>query len=145
MPKIFVNTDNSNPKAKIYEAGKVGKSAAAAEKKMQEVVTAVVGKAPDFVSDKSAVGKGYTIRIKVTKVETAGSQTTYTVHPEIARFPSSSGKGGKGEEMVSTLTKDPTIGVQGHSEALLLDGIEAVTENIVTKSLPLMRTDMMKR
>jgi len=47
--------------------------------------------------------------------------------------------------MVSTLTKDPTIGVQGHSEALLLDGIEAVTENIVTKSLPLMRTDMMKR
>ena len=145
MPKIFVNTDNSNPKAKIYEAGKVGKSAAAAEKKMQEVVTAVVGKAPDFVSDKSAVEKGYTIRIKVTKVETAGSQTTYTVHPEIVRFPSSSGKGGKGEEMVSTLTKDPTIGVQGHSEALLLDGIEAVTENIVTKSLPLMRTDMMKR
>ena len=113
MPKIFVNTDNSNPKAKIYEAGKVGKSAAAAEKKMQEVVTAVVGKAPDFISDKSAVGKGYTIRVKVTKVETAGSQTTYTVHPEIVRFPSSSGKGGKGEEMVSTLTKDPTIGVQG--------------------------------
>jgi len=48
-------------KAKIYEAGKVGKSAAA-EKKMQEVVTAIVAKEPDFVSDKSAVGKGYTNR-----------------------------------------------------------------------------------
>jgi hypothetical protein len=48
MPKIYVNTDNSNSKAKIYEAGKMGKSAAAAEQKMQD-------------------GKGYTIRIKVTK------------------------------------------------------------------------------
>lgn len=110
MPKIFVNTDNSNSKAKIYEAGKVGKSAAA-EKKMQDVVTALVTKEPDFVSDKSAIGKGYTIRIKVTKAEAAGGTTTYTVHPEIVRFPSSSGKGGKGEEMVSTLTKDPTIQV----------------------------------
>src|SRR5437879_12301505 len=106
MPKIFVNTDNSNPKAKIYEAGKGGKSSAAAEKKMQEVVTAVVGKAPDFVSDRSAVGQGYTIRIKVTKVETAGGQTTYTVHPEIVRFPSSSGKAVKRAEAVSTLTQE---------------------------------------
>jgi hypothetical protein len=145
MPKIFVNTDNSNSKAKIYEAGKVGKSAAAAEKKMQEVVTALVTKEPDFVSDKSAIGKGYTIRIKVTKAEAAGGTTTYTVHPEIVRFPSSSGKGGKGEEMVSTLTKDPTIQVQGNSEALLLEGVEAVTENIVKKCLPLMRVDMTKR
>jgi len=47
--------------------------------------------------------------------------------------------------MVSTLTKDPSITVEGTSEGLLLDGIEAVTENIATKSLPLMRMDMLKR
>jgi len=145
MPNIFVNTDNSNLTSKIYKAGKVGKSAAAAEKKMQDVVRAIVGKAPGFVTDKSAAGKGYTIRIEVTKVEAAGGKTTYTVHPEIVRFPSSAGKRGKGEEMVSTLTKDPSITVEGTSEGLLLDGIEAVTENIATKSLPLMRMDMLKR
>jgi hypothetical protein len=39
MPKIYVNTDNSNSKAKIYEAGKMGKSAAAAEQKMLDVIT----------------------------------------------------------------------------------------------------------
>ena len=145
MPNIFVNTDNSNAKSKIYKAGKVGKSAAAVEKKMEEVVKAVAGKTPGFVTDKSAAGKGYTIRIEVTKAETGGGQTTYTVHPEIVRFPSSAGKGGKGELMVSTQTKDPTISVTGNSESLLLEGVEAVAENIVTKSLPLMRVDMMKR
>jgi len=86
MPNIFVNSDNSNLTSKIYKAGKVGKSAAAAEKKMQDVVRAIVGKAPGFVTDKSAAGKGYTIRIEVTKVEAAGGKTTYTVHPEIVRF-----------------------------------------------------------
>ena len=145
MPKIYVNTDNSNSKAKIYEAGKMGNSAAAAEKKMQEVVTAMIAKEPDFVSDKSAVGKGYTIRIKVTKVAKAGGTTTYTVHPEIVRFPSTVGKGGKGEIMVSTLTKDPEIQVQGNSEDLLLEGVEGVTQNIMKKCFPLMRVDMTKR
>ena len=145
MANIFVNTDNSNVSSTIYKAARVGKSAEAAEKKMQEVVIAVVAKEAGFVTEKSAAGKGYTIRIEVTKVETAGGQTTYTVHPEIVRYPSSAAKGGKGEEMVSTLTRDPTITVQGHSEGMLLDGIEAVTENIVRKSLPLMKIDMAKR
>jgi hypothetical protein len=47
--------------------------------------------------------------------------------------------------MVSTVTKDLTISVTGSSESLLLEGIEAVTENIVNKSIPQMRVDMMKR
>jgi hypothetical protein len=145
MPIIFVNTDNSNHRSKIYKADKVGKSALAAEKKMHDVVTALVGKTPGFTTSKSVAKKGYTIRIEVTHVVTSGAEKTYTLHPEIVRFPSSAGKGGKGAEMVSTRTKDPTITVQGTSEGLLLDGIEAVTENIVTKSLPLMRIDMARR
>jgi hypothetical protein len=145
MPKIYVNTDNSNSKAKIYEAGKMGKSAAAAEQKMQDVITAMVAKEPDFVSDKSAVGKGYTIRIKVTNATTAAGTTTYTVHPEIVRFPSGVGKGGKGEFMVSTLVKDLEIQVQGHSEDMLLEGVEDATQKIMKKCFPLMRVDMTKR
>ena len=145
MAKIFVNTDNSNPKGKLYKAAKVGKSADAAEKKMQETVKATAGKAPGFTTDAAASGKGYSIRIEVTKAETSGRSTTYTLHPEIVRFPTGSGKQGKGDEMVSTRTKDPTVTVDGGSEDLLLDGVEAVTENIVTKSLPLMTIDMQKR
>lgn len=146
MPKIYVNTDNSNPRAKIYEAGKMGKSAAAAEKKMQDVVRALIDKEADFVWDKSAVGKGYTIKIKVTNAKTASGTTTYTVHYEVVRFPLGTGKGGsKGEFMVSTTTKDLEIQVQGNSEAMLLDGVESVTENIMKKCFPAMRVDMTNR
>jgi 3D (Asp-Asp-Asp) domain-containing protein len=145
MPKIYVNTDNSNSKAKIYDAAKMGKSAAAAEKKIQEVVTAMVTKEPDFVADKSAVGKGYTVRIKVTKAEVAGGTTTYTVHPEIVRFPSAVGKGGKGEYMVSTTTKDIQIQIQGNSEDMLLGAVEDATQKIMKASFPGMRVDMTNR
>lgn len=145
MPKIFVNTDNSASTGKIYKASKVGTSAAAVEKKMREVVRAVVAKAPEFTADTVAAGKGYTIRIEVTNAEPSGGETKYTIHPEIVRFPSSSGRGGKGAEMVSLRTKDPTITVGGRSERMLLDGVATVTEDIVTKSLPLMRLDMTKR
>ena len=145
MPNIFVNTDNSNPTAKIYKAGKAGNSAAAVEKKMQDVVIAILGKAADFATNKSAAGKGYTIRIEITKVEKAGGTTTYTVHPAIVRFPPTTGKGGKGELMVSTVVKDPTVIVSGNSEALLLEGVADATEKIVTKTIPLMRLDMQNR
>jgi hypothetical protein len=145
MSIIYVNTDNSNHHKKIYKAAKVGKSADACEKKMQEVVRKLVTKAAGFTTDKSVSHKGYTIRIEVTKVEKSGADTKYTVHPEIVRFPSKAGKGGKGAEMVSTRTTDPTITLQGSSEGMLLDGMEAVTEDIVTKSLPLMRVDFARR
>ena len=75
MPNIFVNTDTSNLTSKIYKAGKVGKSAAAAEKKMQDVVRAIVGKAPGFVTDKSAAGKG----------TQSGSRLQKSRRPEVRR------------------------------------------------------------
>jgi hypothetical protein len=146
MPKIFVNTDNSNVKGKIYLAEKMGKSAGAAEKKMQEVVRALIAKAPEFTADTAAKGKGYTIRIEVTNAERGAGKTTYTVHFELVRFPPGTGAGGsKGEEMVSTRTKDLTIVVSSNSESMLLDGVEGVTENIVAKAIPSMRVDMTSR
>ncbi len=145
MSLIFVNTDNTDSKHKIYIADKAGAHAAAVEKKMQDTIVAAVAKAGEFTTDKSAADKGYTLKLTIIKAERSGATTTYTVHPEIVRYPLGSGTKGKGEEMVSTLTKDPTIEVKGNSKDLLLEGVELVTENIVKKALPLMRMDMAKR
>ena len=143
MPNIYINTDNSNVSAKIYKATRAGKSAEAVEKKMQAVIIAAVAKEAGFITEKSAAGKGYTIKLEITKVEKSGGDAIYTVHPEIVRYPPTAGKGGKGEEMVSTRVKDPTITATGERE--LLDGIEIATENVVKKSLPLMTIDMGNR
>ena len=145
MPKIFVNTDNSSPTSKVYLAAKVGSSAGAVEKKMQDTVRGLLKNSLDFTTDKQASSKGYSLRIEVTKVVPSGADTVYTIHNEIVRYPSSGGKSGKGAEMVSLQTKDITITVTGHSEGLLLDGVEAATENIVAKALPQMKIDMTKR
>jgi hypothetical protein len=82
----------------------------------------------------------------VTNAKAAGGTTTYTVHYEVVRFPLGTGKGGsKGEIMVSTVTKDLEIQVQGNSEDFLLDGVKSVTENIMKKCFPAMRVDMTNR
>jgi hypothetical protein len=146
MAQIFVNTDNSNVTNKIYKAGKVGKSAAAAEGKMKGAVVEIVGKAADFTTTKFGDAKGYTIRIEVSKVEKAGAQTTYTLSGEIVRYPATVTKShGKGEEMVTLRPMTPSFKVEGASESLILETIESVVEDMVTKMLPAMRIDMTRR
>ena len=125
MAQIFVNTDNSNITNKIYNAGKVGKSAAAAEGKMKGAVVEIVGKAADFTTTKFGDAKGYTIRIEVSKVEKAGAQTTYTVSGEIVRYPATVTKShGKGEEMVTLRPMTSSVNVE--VLALRLSGVEDV-------------------
>jgi hypothetical protein len=142
MPPIYVNTDNSNPTNKLYNAGKLGKSAAAAEKKMQQAVVEALSKVPDFNTDKA--GKGYSIRMKVL-TEPVDRATKYTVTVEIIRYPSIVRKGGKGEELVPTISKPGSATVEGGSEADILDAIEELTKNNVKASLPVMRIDMTRR
>ena len=142
MPQIYVNTDNSNLKNKLYNAGKLGKSAAAAEKKMQQAVVEAISKVPDFNTDRA--GKGYSIRMKVL-TEPVGRATKYTVTVEIIRYPSIVGKGGKGEELVPTMSKPGSATVEGGSEADVLDAIAELTKNNVKASLPVMRIDMTRR
>jgi len=141
MP-IYVNTDNSNPANKLFNATKVGKSAAAVEKRMQQAVIDAIGKAPDFNTD--TPGKGYSLRMKVN-AEPAGRATKYTVPIEIIRYPASAAKGGKGDEMVPTTSRPGSATVEGGSEADLLDAIEALTQSNVKASLPVMRIDMTRR
>src|ERR1044072_3242373 len=82
---IYVNTDNSDSKKKLFNASATG-SAAAVEKKMEEVVIETIRKdAPaDFNTDKK--GKCYSLRMKVM-AEKDGRSTTYTVKIEILRYP----------------------------------------------------------
>ena len=142
MPAIYVNTDNSNRTSKLFNADKLGKSAAAGEKKMQEAVVEAISKAPDFNTDKP--GKGYSLRMKVL-AEPVGRGTKYTVTVEIIRYPLSPTKGGKGEEFVTTTSKPGSATVEGGSEADLLDAIAELTKSNVKASLPVMRIDMTRR
>jgi hypothetical protein len=142
MPPIYVNTDNSSPTNKIFIASKLGKSAAAAEKKMQEAVVEAIGKAPDFNTDKP--GKGYSLRMTVV-TEAVGRATKYTVNVEIIRYPKVVRKGGKGDELVVTVAKPGSATVEGGSEADVLDAIAELTKNNVKASLPVMRIDMTRR
>jgi len=139
---IYVNTDNSNPTNKLFNASKVGKSAAAVEKGMQQAVIEFLGTQPDFTTTTS--GKGYSLRMKVV-AETAGRATKYSVPIEIIRYPSSAAKGGKGEEMVPIAVKLGSATLQGASEADLVDAIGELTKSDVKASLGVMRVDMARR
>jgi hypothetical protein len=142
MPPVYVNTSNADPTNKLFNASKLGKSAAAAEKKMQEAVVEAISKAPDFNTDKPA--KGYSLRMTVV-TEAVGRATKYTVNVEIIRYPKVVRKGGKGDELVVTVAKPGSATVEGGSEADVLDAIAELTKNNVKASLPVMRIDMTRR
>ena len=145
MPLIFVYTDNSNPKAKIYTATNAGRYAAAAEAKMEAVVDRIIEKTPGFTTSPSDDAKGYTIRLKVAKVVVTNQSTKCDLTGELVRYPETSSKtGGKGAEMVSTgFTGSATA--TGTGESALVDCVEAVTESMVGKAIPAMRSDMTNR
>jgi len=144
MPDIFVNTDNSDLKNKIYNASKLGKSAAAAEKKIKEAVEAAIRKAPGFTTDKPS--KGYTLRMTVA-TEHVGRATKYTVIPEIVRYPKAIAERGKGKGEDNVFFK-ATLGsatVDHTSEAEIVDLIGELAQSDVKASLQTMRMDMARR
>ena len=139
MSTIYVNTDNSNPTSKLYNASKLGKSADAAEKKMRQAVLDVLKKeVTDFNTD--TPGKGYSLRMKVL-TERVGRGTKYTVSIEIVRYP----PGAKGEELVPAPVKLGGALVEGGSEATVLDAIEQLTKSNVKASLGVMKADIARR
>jgi hypothetical protein len=145
MPLIFVDTSNTDPKRKLFNGLKAGNSAAKAEEKMQKAVKRIIDKAAGFTTTKAENAKGYAIRLTVSKVEAAAHQTKCSLSGSIVRYPPAvTMKGDKGEEMVSTsMTGNGTV--DGTSEGAVLDCIEAIAEELATKSVPIMRTDFVKR
>jgi len=141
---IFVNTDNSDSKKKLFNASATG-SAAAVEKKMEEVVIETIrNDAPaDFNTDKP--GKGYSLRMKVV-AEKEGRSTTYTVEIEILRYPPEKAKRGKGEAIVPITVKPGDATLEGATrEADLLDVIAQLTKSNVKAAIGPMTIDMTRR
>src|SRR5262245_19430905 len=102
MPAIFVDTDNSNSKDKLYNGSKAGQSASKAEGSMHAVVKRIIDKAPGFTTVKDANSKGYSIRLEITKLDVADHKTKCTLAGSIVRYPKGvTKKGAKGDEMLS--------------------------------------------
>ena len=142
MPQIYVNTDNSNRTKKLFNASKLGSSAAAAEKKMQEAVKEVVSKQADFTTD--TPGKGYSLKMDVV-TEPAGRGTKYSVKIEILRYPSVTGKGGTGELSVPITARPGSATIEGGSTADIVDAIGELAKNNAKAALGPMRVDMTRR
>jgi hypothetical protein len=145
MPPIFVDTDNSNPKDKLYSAGPAGQSATKAEAKMQSVVKTIIDKAAGFTTTKAGTPKGYAVRLAISKLEVTGHKTTCALKGSIVRYPKGVTKSGaKGDEMLS-LGWGGSATADGTSEGSLLDCVEAVAESMMKKGLPIMSADFLKR
>lgn len=87
MPSIFVGTDNSDPKDKLYNGLKAGQSAAKAEGKMQAVMKRIIDKAAGFTTTKFDNAKGYVISLEISKLEVANHQTKCSLSGSIVRYP----------------------------------------------------------
>jgi hypothetical protein len=143
--QIFVDTDNSDAKNKLYDGSKAGSSAAKAEGKMQAVVKKIIEKAAGFTTTKMGNAKGYTIRLEISKLEVADRKTKCSLSGSILRYPKNvTMKRGKGDEMVS-LGWGGNAAADGTSEASLLDCVEAITESMMAKGVPTMTADFAKR
>lgn len=145
MPPIFVNTDNSDPKDKLYNGAKAGPSAAKAEGKMQAVVKRIIDKAAGFTTTKFADAKGYAVRLEISKLEVADYKTKCSLSGSIVRYPKGVNKtGAKGDEMLS-LGWGGSATADGTSEGSLLDCVESIAESMMAKGVPVMSTDYLKR
>jgi len=145
MPPIFVDTDNSNTKDKLYDGSKAGQAAAKVEGKMQAVVKRVIDKAAGFTTTKSSNAKGYVIRLEISKLEIADHKTKCSLSGAIVKYPKIvTHTGAKGDAMLSTGWSGSAT-ADGTTEASLLDCVEAIAESMVPRSVPIMSADYLKR
>ena len=140
MP-IFVNTDNTNATDKMYNGLLAKENAAAAEKKMQEIVIKTVGKDPSFTTNKVANPKGYSIKLKIAKLETLGRETKCSMTGELLRYPNMRSVKGSGVGMVSTSFNGSAAAV-GMGKFAVIDLVEAITEGMIKKAMPAMKQDI---
>lgn len=140
MSLIFIDTDNTNPKEKTFEAKLAGAESSALEKKMQDTVVKTLSKEPAFTTQKIKDAKGYTIRLKLAKLEVAGRETKCSLSGEIVEYPKITyGRSGAGSKM---LTTSLTGSAAASGSFAAVDCVEAITESIVKKAVPIMRMDM---
>jgi hypothetical protein len=145
MSLIFVNTDNSNLKDKIYSATTAGPLAAKAEAKIQKAVRMVVQKTPGFTADRTDTSRGYTIRLKVAKVTVADHKTRCELTGELVRYPETGPNKKAGDGTSVGFNFRGAGAASGTDERSLLDCVEAVVEDMALKAIPGMKEDMTRR
>src|SRR5262249_52038352 len=142
MPPVFINTDNTDKKNKIYVANAVGGDMAEAEDKMQSMVVKAFEKAPEFTTNKIDNPKGYTLYFKVTKFSASGGETSCTITGEILRYPTVSYSKAKGagkaqtEKVMFGGEWSASATASGKGKGAILDCVDAIMERIVPKSIP---------
>lgn len=146
MSVIFVNTDNSNLQAKLYNGSKAGAEAKAVEELMQKVIVKVIGKNPGFTTTKIQDPKGYSIKLEIANLVQTAHETSCSLKGELVRYPntfSAKAKGG-GETMVST-SFTGSAKASGMGKFAVIDCVEAIAESMIPKTIPAMRQDMLQR
>jgi hypothetical protein len=142
-PLIFINTDNSNPKDKLYSGIKAG--GAKAEEKMEKTIEKIIDKEAGFTTSSYDNAKGYTIRLTVSLVEIGEHNVKCELSGSIEIYPlGKTMKKGKGAEMVSTSMKGHAS-ADGTTEQSILDCVEASTESLTNKAIPIMKNDFNSR
>ena len=146
MSSIFVNTDNSNPKDKLYNGKMAGTEAKAVEDLMQKVVVKIVGKNPGFTTNKAPNPKGYSIKLEIAKLQSTPHETSCSIKGELARYPNSfsvAKRGGAGAMVSTSFTGSAKA--TGNGKFAVIDCVEAIAEDMVAKAIPAMRQDMLQR
>lgn len=146
MPSIFVDVDNSDSAHKLFVGTKAGNLAKDAEAKMQDVTRRVVDKASDFTTTKPTDAKalkdlkGYVILMKLEKVEADTKSAKCTLVGQIVQYPRVKTKDGDLGDVIVAMQMTTHGSVQGTRNPVI-ECIDALAEDMVTKALPVMRKD----
>jgi hypothetical protein len=146
MGPIYINTDNSDKKHKIYIAKLAGGFMDDAEGKIQEMVLKAFADDSEFTTNKVDSAKGYTLRFEITKFSATGGETALEIKGEIVRYPKSPTKKGSADEKVM-VSRDWSnhAAASGTDVTAVQQCIQAILELMVPKSKPVMTIDMTRR
>lgn len=146
MSAIFVNTDNSNPKDKLFDGKLAGPEAKAVEELMQKLVVKVISKNPGFTTNKVPNPKGYSIKLEIAKLQQTPQETSCSLRGELVRYPNTYtvAKRGGAPTMVST-SFTGSAKATGSGKFAVIDCVEAIAEGMIAKTIPAMRQDMLQR
>ncbi len=145
MPPIFINTNNSDKKHRIYVGDKAGSAAVPAEDKIKEMVIKIIANEATFTTNNITDPKGYTLFFEVSEFSGSGGSVDCKITGEILRYPSSAtkGHGAKAEKVMVSGEWSGKAQVSGRDA--LAQAIEAIMEKIVPKSFAVMTADMARR
>jgi len=136
MPLIFIDTDNSDAKNKLYNGTKAG--GAKAEGLMQKAVKEVFDDADGFTTSKTKDSKGYAIKLTVTKVDVGEQDTKCSLSGELLNYPREASKS-KDAESGSGMAASSWTGngkVNGTTQEDIEFCVQSVAKRMATEAIP---------